>query len=289
MKSTISRSIRYVSLFLLLVLAATSVAQTVSAMLTDAEAQALIQKFQAQPSAPLTRIETQRLLKYLIAKNADPVAASALQPQPQGAGTSTGPAGASQQPLVQLAAEIKKKKATRIGIPLPKWDFGQGSQGPATGETLRLLESQYLGGPNIEIVPLTALLESQIDAEAKQKGCDYVVYSAMTQKKNSGMGFLKGASALMSVIPAAAVAKEAAWAIAASATASAASSAANMSSQVKAKNEVTFEYHMFAPGNTTPILENKSTFTAKTDGEDVITPLVEAAATSIVAKVVLKS
>lgn len=189
-----------------------------------------------------------------------------------------------------MAAEIKKIKATRIGIPLPKADFGQGSEGSATGETLRLRESQYLGGSNIEIVPLTALLESQVEAEAKQKECDYIVYSAMTQKKNGGMGLLKNASTLMSVMPAAGVVKGAAGAIAASETASAAaSSAASMSSQVKAKNDVTFEYHLVAPGNTTPVLENKSTVKAKTDGEDVITPLIEAAATSIVAKVVPKS
>jgi hypothetical protein len=152
------------------------------------------------------------------------------------------------------------------------------------------LISQYLNSPRIEVVPITALLESQVEAEAKEKTCDYIIYSSMIQKKSGGMGFLKGASSMMSMIPMAGAATGAAGAIAATAAASAAASgAASMSSNVKAKNDVTFEYHMLAPGNTTPVLENKTTAKAKTDGEDVITPLVEAAATSIVAKVIPKN
>jgi hypothetical protein len=163
--------------------------------------------------------------------------------------------------------------------------LGLGSQGQGAGESLRLLESQYLKGPKIEVVLLTSLLESQVEAEAKEKECDYVVFSAMSQKKSGRMGFLRGASTLMSVMPIAVAARGAAGAIAATASASAAASAASsMSSQVKAKNDLTFEYHMLAPGNATAVLENKATAKAKADGEDVITPLVEAAGTSIVEK-----
>lgn len=199
-------------------------------------------------------------------------------------------APATPQVSVQAAAELKKPKLTRIGIALPKADLGQESQGQNAGESLRLLESQYLQGPRVEVVILASLLESQVEAEAKDKECDYVVFSAMTQKKSGGMGFLKGASSLISVIPAAGAIRGAAGAIAATASASAAASAASsMSSQVKAKNDVTFEYHMFTPGNTTPVLENRATAKAKTDGEDVITPLIEAAATSIVEKALPKN
>jgi hypothetical protein len=290
MKSVIVRSIQYASLSLLLFVAASSVGQTAGAMLTDGEAQTLIRKFQAEPATPLTRIETRYLLKYLIAKNAKPVASSAVQAS-QSVGASALPiAPPTAQLAVQAVAEPKKPKLTRIGIALPKAEFGPSSQGQSPGESLRLLESQYLKGPKIEVVMLTSLLESQVEAEAKEKECDYLVFSAMSQKKSGGMGFLRGASTLMSVIPVAGAARGAAGAIAATASASAAASAASsMSSQVKAKNDVTFEYHMFAPGNATPVLENKATAKAKADGEDVITPLVEAAATSIVDKVSPKS
>ena len=84
---------------------------------------------------------------------------------------------------------LKKPRLTRIGIALPKADLGQGFPGPTAGESLQILVSRYLGGPNIEVVTLAALLGSQVEAEAKEKGCDYVVYSAMTQKKIAGWAF----------------------------------------------------------------------------------------------------
>jgi hypothetical protein len=287
MKTPIFRSLQRIGFSLLVLAAATSVGQSRSSVLTDAQAQTLIQKFQAQPATPLTKIETQHLLNYFIAQNTSQGSANAAQSQTQ-SGTSMPVVAAPTPP--PSASEAKKAKPTRIGIAVTKTDMGAGTQAQNAGESLRLLESQYLQGPKIEVVMLASLLESQAQVEAKEKACDYVVYSAMTQKKSGGMGLLRGASTLMSVIPVAGAARGVAGAIAASATASAAASGvASMSSQVKAKNDVTLEYHMFAAGNTTPVLENKATLKAKTDGEDVITPLVEAAATSIVDKVLPKN
>ncbi len=74
MKRVISRSALWAGLSLLLIAAAISVGQSAGTMLGDAEAQALIRKYQGQPATPLTRIETQNLLKYLIAKSANPSA-----------------------------------------------------------------------------------------------------------------------------------------------------------------------------------------------------------------------
>ena len=194
MKRVIFRSALWAGLSLVLIAAAMSVGQSAGTMLGEVEAQALIKKFQG-PSTPLTRIESQHLLKYLIAKNANPSAATAVQPQAQSGGTSTRVIAPATPPVpVQAVAELKKPKLTHVGIALPKADLGQGSQGQNTGESLRLLESQYLKGPKIEVVMLTSLLESQVEAEAKEKECDYIVFSAMTQKKGGGMGFLKGAS-----------------------------------------------------------------------------------------------
>jgi hypothetical protein len=99
------------------------------------------------------------------------------------------------------------------------------------------------------------------------------------------MGFPKAVTALSSTTPIGAMTGAAGAATTGASAAAAARGAASMSSQISAKGEVTFEYHTFAPGNTTPALDNKATAKAKTDGENVITPLVEAAATSIVDKV----
>ena len=81
-------------------------------------------------------------------------------------------APATPQLTVQAVAELKKPRLTRIGIALPKADLGQGFPGPTAGESLQILVSRYLGGPNIEVVTLAALLGSQVEAEAKEKGLD---------------------------------------------------------------------------------------------------------------------
>jgi len=143
MKRVIFRSALWAGLSLVLIAAAMSVGQSAAIMLGDAEAQALIRKYQGRPATPLTRIETQNLLRYLITKNANPSASPAVQAQPQSGGTSTRAIALTTLQLpVQAVAETKKPKLTRIGIALPKADLGQGFQGPTAGESLRLLESR---------------------------------------------------------------------------------------------------------------------------------------------------
>jgi hypothetical protein len=119
MKRMIFRNALWAGLSLLLIAAAISVGQSAGTMLGDAEAQALIRKYQGQPATPLTRIETQNLLKYLIAKSANPDAAPAVSPQTQSGGPSTRViAPATPQFPVQAVAELKNPKPTRIGIAL---------------------------------------------------------------------------------------------------------------------------------------------------------------------------
>jgi hypothetical protein len=268
--------------------------------LTDTQAQALLQRLQLQPNVPLAPAESLLLAQYMAAKNAAAIgAANALQPQgqvpgqmagrtvitlPQQAPGATSP---SQMAATSGALDPKKPGIVRLGMALPKADLGQGFQGTAAGEPVRSLISQYLGGPKLEIILLSALLPQQLDAEAKEKQCDYIVYSSITQKKGGGsLGFLKGASSMAGMIPMVGGMAGAAGAIAGAAASTAASgAAASMASNVKAKSDVTFEYQLLEPGNATPVIANKSTAKAKTDGEDVITPLIEAAATSIVNKI----
>ena len=78
MKRVISRTALWAGLSLVLIAAAISVGQPAGTMLGDTEAQALIRKYQGQPATPLTRIETQNLLKNFIAKSSNPVSESVL-------------------------------------------------------------------------------------------------------------------------------------------------------------------------------------------------------------------
>jgi len=97
----------------------------------------------------------------------------------------------------------KKPGVIRVGVTLPAAQFGPGSS-PAAGEPIRQSIIGYLTGPNVEAVPIVALLPVQAEAEAAQKECDYIVASSITQKRadsGRGTGFLKGAASMSSQIP----------------------------------------------------------------------------------------
>jgi hypothetical protein len=282
--------------------------------LTDAQAQALLQTLAAQQSAggaaSLTTAQNQMLLQYLMSKQGTAALASGLnavqiQAQTQmilrqlmtngkqgvpGGGTSPvlpqsagGPA-----PIPSGTAVIGEKKAgvVRIGIVMPKSQLGQGAQGPAAGEPLRGMLAQYLVGPSAEIIPIAALLPDQIEAESKVKLCDYLVYSSITQKKQTGgLGMLKSASSMANMIPMVGMMNSVSGAMAATTAATTAQEAATMSSAVKAKSDITLDYHVTATGDPSPVLSNSLTAKATSDGEDVITPLVEKEATAIMTEV----
>lgn len=145
---------------------------------------------------------------------------------------------------------------------------------------------QYLTGPTVESTELVALLPDQVEAEAKSKQCDYIVYSTLTQKKPSGgMSFLKNSSALTSLIPGVGMASTMSQVMGAASAASTAAQAATLSSGIKAKTDVVLEYHLNAIESETPVVSNTLDTKATADGEDVITPMVEKEATAIMAEV----
>lgn len=284
--------------------------------LTDAQAQALIQTLAAQQNtgaaSSLTAAQNQMLLQYLMSKQSTAAAVasslSAAQTQAQTqmllrqltTGKQGLPGGGASTLLPQSAgtpatipgatttAAVGEKKAgiVRIGIVMPKSQLGQGAQGPAAGEPLRGMLAQYLVGPSVEIISIAALLPEQIEAESKVKLCDYLVYSSITQKKQTGgLSMLKNASSMANMIPMVGMMNGVSGAMGAATAATAASQAATMSSAVKAKSDVILEYHVTALGNTSPVLSNSLKAKANTDGEDVITPLVEQEATAIMTEV----
>ncbi len=276
----------------------------VTHQLNDAQAQALLQASQA--GVTLTPEQTHMLAQYMLlthqsaAAPANPVAAPSQAAQGQtklagsgqmqtvsSAATSAPPQGAvanSTAPAALPAASDKKTGVIRVGIVMPKAQIGQ-AQGPAAGEPLRSTLVQYLASPSLEVVSIVALLPQQEEAEAKIKQCDYLVYSTFTQKKSGGgMGFLKGAASMASMIPMVGGMASAAGAIAAAGAATAASQAATLSSGITAKSQITMEYHLSVPGTATPIMSNTLSAKATADGEDLITPLIEQEATAIMAE-----
>ena len=284
----------------LVLLPATAIAQ----MLTDAQAQVLMMKASqnTDPSKPaLTQAEMMALNQYLMAKQQTAASAAGAAMPTQGMMPNAMPKGAMpQQAALPTAAPMpaatptgdKKPGIIRIGLAMPKAQMGQGNQGPAVGEPLRQMLAQYLHGPNVEIVSLASLLPAQIAEEAKQANCDYVVMQSITQiQKKSGFGMLKGATMMSSVVPMAGMTRSAGGMMAAATAAQAAATAqqaATISNTVKSKSDVTLDYQLQLPGGAAPVLSNSLKAKADSDGQDVVTPLVEQEATAIMAQITKK-
>jgi hypothetical protein len=281
--------------------------------LTDAQAQALIQTLAAQQNgggaASLTATQNQMLLQYLMSKRSTAALASGLsaaQTQAQAqmmlrqlTSAKQGISCAGASPVLPQSAGVpaaapgttvalgdKKPGIVRIGIVMPKSLLGQGAQGPSAGEPLRAMLAQYLVGPFVEIITIAALLPDQVEAESKVKLCDYLVYSSITQKKQTnGLSMLKNASSMANMIPMVGLMNGVSQAAAAATAATAASQTATMSSAVKAKSDIILDFHVTTKDNPSPVVSNSLKAKANSDGEDVITPLVEQEATAIMAEV----
>lgn len=289
---------------------AQTAASTAGTVLSDVQGQALIQALATQQGggAALTPEQSQLLMQYLLSKGGTSgagAAVSGMQTQMMlqtltsqahniiGEGLASGRGQtapvAAPAAVAPAAAPValgeKKAGVIRIGIAMPKSQLGQ-TQGPTAGEPLRIMLIQYLTGPTVESTEIAALLPDQVEAEAKSKQCDYIVYSSLSQKKpTGGMSFLKNSSALTSMVPILGMTNTMSKVMSASTAATTATQAATLSSGVKAKTDVVLEYHLDAVGDESPVVSNTLDTKANADGEDVITPMVEKEATAIMAEV----
>jgi hypothetical protein len=201
-------------------------------------------------------------------------------------------------PAAPAAVGPKKPNTLRIGVAPAQAQLGQGSNAQADyGTPIRNSIVLLMSGPAVEIVPLDAHLTMQLDAEAKQKQCDYVLFANVTVKHGTGGSsfgkFMKMAAPAASVLPMAGAGRMmagqaagyAAMAAAQSAQEQAMSQLAGFNGQIKSKDDVTVGYRLMATGQNKPRLENQLNAKASTDGEDVLTPLILKAADAILTDV----
>ncbi|MBS1852641.1 MAG: hypothetical protein JST79_17180 [Acidobacteria bacterium] len=189
------------------------------------------------------------------------------------------------EPGPSAAVAAKKEGVVRIGLVPTSAQLG--NPGTDAGEGIRATLGKYLSGVKVETVSLAALLPVNVNAEAQEKQCDFVLYSTLTQQQggHGGFGFLKGATAASGMVPMMGMGHGVGGAMAA-ASASAALNGVNTAvSQVKAKSEVTFSYKLIKPGTDAPVLSNALKAKASSDGQDIITPLIEQAASAVVSQV----
>src|SRR5207302_8071081 len=110
---------------------------------------------------------------------------------PQMGGGMPGMMGGNQPTGTQVAAPQalgpKAPGKIRIGVAPPDAQVGQGNNAGADYSTpIRNAEVALMGGPAIEIAALDSHVAMQLQAEAEQKQCDYIMFSAVSVKHSSG-------------------------------------------------------------------------------------------------------
>jgi hypothetical protein len=203
---------------------------------------------------------------------------------PHAAASSGLAANAQQLAAARPAANAvgpKKQGVIRVGVALPRVSaVGEGLNAQALAEAVRNTFVNYLAGPALEVVTLDARLPQQAEAEAKQKECDFVVSAEVAHKKGASFGgFLKKAAPVMDVVP---YGGGTAGAVATTAARVAVYTAADLAASVKAKDELTLNYSLQAANGGAPVARALKA-KAKTDGEDLISNLVEQAASAVLA------
>lgn len=169
------------------------------------------------------------------------------------------------------SVEAKKEGVIRIGLAGVKTGaVGEGINAADLAGAIQNLLPQYLKGAKVEIVGLDAKLQSAIEAEAKEKGCDYILFATVSHKKGGG-GFGGFGKVLGNVVgqTGSTVAGQVAT-----------QSIATATSNVKAKDELTLEIKL--QNGSTVALNKQFKQKAKSNGEDIISPVVEQAAQAIV-------
>lgn len=127
------------------------------------------------------------------------------------------------------ANEAKRPGAIRVGVV----QINNKTEKPVAADTLRLRLISEIQGGGIEAIPLNGTSAAELEAEAKAKQCDYILYSdlaALKMSKLGGMfGRVTGAGGL-------------------------------------GKTESKVEYKLFAVGETSPRLQSSSS--AKEEGDE---------------------
>lgn len=195
-----------------------------------------------------------------------------------------------------------------VCITLPAAQLGQGNNSPTdVSEPVRTTLGTYMAGPAVDLVRLTARIPVQIQAEAAEKSCGYVLQSSVTHKKGGG-GFLKNLAPLAGALPMLGgmggmggdMAGSMAGSMMASTLSSAAASAAAQSMQndmmaamtgaqqsnVKKGDSIIVEYALTLLGAPQSLKQSRFSRKAKQDGEDLISPLLEQVASEVVTTVV---
>ncbi len=179
------------------------------------------------------------------------------------------------------ALEAKKPNTVRIGIAVKTTSVGEGIAANDLSAAVQNTFGQFLKGTNVEIVPLEAKLAAAQTSEAVEKQCDFVLNVSAAHKKGPGGGFGGFGKMLGSVAPMLPMGGSMAGAVASQVVTTAIITATSVSGNVKSKDELSLDLKLLSTANNTAALSRQFKTKAKSDGDDIISALVEQAAQAI--------
>ena len=191
--------------------------------------------------------------------------------------------------LLVLAASTlgAQESASKTTICLAPTTAQMASGSSTDGATaVRETLGSYLTGPTLAVAPLTARLTSQAREEAKLASCRHIVFTSMKLERNKSGGGLFGKIVGEAVQSSAYELRgraggSVAGRVVTSAAASAAAEAArNFATNVKTRDELTFEWRLESLDGAVAA-KNSAKAKASSDGQDLLTPMVERAAEAI--------
>ena len=145
--------------------------------------------------------------------------------------------------------------------------------------------TSFLTGPTLSVQPLTARLQSQVRQEAKLADCKFLLLTAIKHQRKKSGGILgkmvggavqQGAWAVSGSVAGSVVGQVAAGVAAGAASSAISDYAANS----KQTDELTLSYRLETDGGKV-LVEKSEKRKARTDGDDVLTPLAQTAAEAI--------
>lgn len=165
----------------------------------------------------------------------------------------------------------KRAGVMRVGVAMTETGLtGDNIDAAALAQSVRNALMRKLNNPAVEVVALDASGAQGVESEARQKECDFVLYSTVAHKKGGGGGFggfLKKSAAIASGTIASTVGGAA-------------------TNSLKAKDELTLEYSL--QRGAEPVAANTLKAKAKSDGEDLVSQLTGQAAAAVQTAVATK-
>jgi hypothetical protein len=181
------------------------------------------------------------------------------------------PAGAQAEPSPICLAP---SSATLIGM-----------QSADAGYAIDTMLAGYLHGPRLDVIQLESRLATQARHEAADRGCAFVLFTTVEQKRrDSGFTDRLAAGAIYSGAGSAAGVVESAGARVLAGAVSGAASTVVMSNEVRSRDQMTLTYRLEAPGGRA-VLSKSHKRRAGADSEDMLTPLIEVAAEAVAGKI----